>query len=338
MPGLTDSFLTSKSFTFIAAAMAFLAAAILLSVIFRFVIGHKVRLARNGRGRLPRLGTVDVFDLDRQRQLVIVRRDNVEHLLMIGGPNDVVIESQIIRAENRESRDVRDARSREKEFRDREARDTSEAVWPSAEEMPLPASPQRSTPVPAAATLERSFSTGAGSLAEDTMPALPHDGALPAAKGGAFQFAQRRPSPPVIPAPKVPAQREPLGGRADASQKPESGAGLPREVRRAPVATPFLRPSSLRQTDGAAVRLTPPGAAETQGAGANFPRPVSGSEESPASPELNLDVEIGPLPLEASAGPAASASARGLSENAAVQADVDTLEAEMAKLLGRRSG
>ena len=40
---------------------------------------------------------VDVFSLDAQRQLVIVRRDNVEHLLMIGGPNDLVVEPQILR-------------------------------------------------------------------------------------------------------------------------------------------------------------------------------------------------------------------------------------------------
>jgi len=33
---------------------------------------------------------------------------------MIGGPNDLVIESQIIRAESREPRDFRDARIREK--------------------------------------------------------------------------------------------------------------------------------------------------------------------------------------------------------------------------------
>ena len=53
---------------------------------------------RGGRARQPRLGIVDAFDLDRQRQLVIVRRDHVEHLLMIGGPNDVVVESNIVRA------------------------------------------------------------------------------------------------------------------------------------------------------------------------------------------------------------------------------------------------
>src|SRR5580693_1008541 len=98
MPGLNEGFFTSKSLTLAAAAIAFLAAAGLLSFIFRFVFRRRVRLPRNGRARLPRLGVVDAFDLDRQRQLVIIRRDNVEHLLMIGGPTDVVIESAIIRA------------------------------------------------------------------------------------------------------------------------------------------------------------------------------------------------------------------------------------------------
>src|SRR4051794_31721658 len=50
-----------------------------------------------GRTRQPRLGIVDVYDLDRQRQLILLRRDNVEHLLLIGGPNDVVIETNIVR-------------------------------------------------------------------------------------------------------------------------------------------------------------------------------------------------------------------------------------------------
>ncbi|MGP9821785.1 hypothetical protein ACTZWW_17340, partial [Salinarimonas sp. NSM] len=51
-----------------------------------------------GRSKQPRLGIVDVYDLDRQRQLVLLRRDGVEHLLLIGGPNDVVVESGIGRA------------------------------------------------------------------------------------------------------------------------------------------------------------------------------------------------------------------------------------------------
>ncbi len=51
------------------------------------------------RGRQPRLGQVDSVDLpDGRRKLIIVRRDNVEHLVMIGGPTDVVIEQNIVRA------------------------------------------------------------------------------------------------------------------------------------------------------------------------------------------------------------------------------------------------
>jgi flagellar protein FliO/FliZ len=36
--------------------------------------------------------------VDGRRRLVLVRRDNIEHLLMIGGPTDIVVESNIVRA------------------------------------------------------------------------------------------------------------------------------------------------------------------------------------------------------------------------------------------------
>ena len=51
------------------------------------------------RGRQPRLGIVDVYELDRARQLILLRRDNVEHLLLVGGPNDVVVERNIQRGQ-----------------------------------------------------------------------------------------------------------------------------------------------------------------------------------------------------------------------------------------------
>lgn len=50
------------------------------------------------RGRQPRLAVVDAAAVDGRRRLIIVRRDNVEHLLMIGGPTDVVVEQNIVRA------------------------------------------------------------------------------------------------------------------------------------------------------------------------------------------------------------------------------------------------
>lgn len=48
-----------------------------------------------GRGRNRRLSIVDSLPIDPRRQLVIIRRDNVEHLLMTGGPQDMVIETGI---------------------------------------------------------------------------------------------------------------------------------------------------------------------------------------------------------------------------------------------------
>ena len=50
------------------------------------------------RGRQPRLAVIDQATVDGRRRLVLIRRDNVEHLLIIGGPTDVVVEQNIVRA------------------------------------------------------------------------------------------------------------------------------------------------------------------------------------------------------------------------------------------------
>ncbi len=52
----------------------------------------------SARGRQPRLAVIDAASVDGRRRLVLIRRDNIEHLLMIGGPTDVVIEPNIVRA------------------------------------------------------------------------------------------------------------------------------------------------------------------------------------------------------------------------------------------------
>lgn len=54
--------------------------------------------ANTQRGRMPRLAVIDAAAVDGRRRLVLVRRDNVEHLLMIGGPTDIVVEPNIVRA------------------------------------------------------------------------------------------------------------------------------------------------------------------------------------------------------------------------------------------------
>ncbi|MHB1102738.1 MAG: hypothetical protein ACYC0C_08210 [Devosia sp.] len=48
-----------------------------------------------GRGRNRRLSVMDSVTVDPKRQLLIVRRDNVEHLILTGGPQDLLVESGI---------------------------------------------------------------------------------------------------------------------------------------------------------------------------------------------------------------------------------------------------
>lgn len=53
----------------------------------------------SARGRQSRLGVIEAAAVDSRRRLVLVRRDNVEHLIMLGGPSDVVVEANIVRAQ-----------------------------------------------------------------------------------------------------------------------------------------------------------------------------------------------------------------------------------------------
>src|SRR5204863_739277 len=57
------------------------------------------RLGAGTRGRQPRLAVIEAGAVDGRRKLVIIRRDNVEHLVMIGGPTDILIEANIVRAQ-----------------------------------------------------------------------------------------------------------------------------------------------------------------------------------------------------------------------------------------------
>jgi flagellar protein FliO/FliZ len=50
------------------------------------------------RGRHPRLAVIEDASVDGRRRLVLVRRDNVEHLLLIGGSTDIVVEPNISKA------------------------------------------------------------------------------------------------------------------------------------------------------------------------------------------------------------------------------------------------
>ena len=94
MLAMSDAFFQSEALTYAVAAIAFLAGAHLLLLIFRRAFRHRLRVPARGagHGNAERLGVVKSFALDRKHQILAIRRDNVEHLIMIGGPSDLVIE------------------------------------------------------------------------------------------------------------------------------------------------------------------------------------------------------------------------------------------------------
>ncbi len=71
------------------------AAALILGGLVVALMIYKVLNRRNGSTRGARLGISEIHDIDKTRQLVLLRRDDVEHLILIGGEHDLVIEQNI---------------------------------------------------------------------------------------------------------------------------------------------------------------------------------------------------------------------------------------------------
>lgn len=82
-------FLNQNMQTIIAAAVVI----VLLLIVIAVWRAFSPRVAGGRRGQ--RLAISEYYEVDKLRRLVLVRRDNVEHLVLIGGPQDIVIESGI---------------------------------------------------------------------------------------------------------------------------------------------------------------------------------------------------------------------------------------------------
>ena len=68
-------------------------AAVLVRIAWRF--GGWAVMPRGRRRQGSRLAVVELLAVDDRRSLALVRRDGVEHLLLIGGANDLVVEAAI---------------------------------------------------------------------------------------------------------------------------------------------------------------------------------------------------------------------------------------------------
>lgn len=78
-------------------AVVVVAAALFLLFLLSRLLGSRNRPnpRRAGTATRARLAVVDTAQVDASRQLILVRRDDVEHLILVGGPSDVVVESRI---------------------------------------------------------------------------------------------------------------------------------------------------------------------------------------------------------------------------------------------------
>jgi flagellar protein FliO/FliZ len=349
-----------------------IAALVVLAILYRFVFAHRLRVP-GGRTRQPRLGLVDAFSLDGQRQLVLVRRDNVEHLVMIGGPNDVLVESQINRAqaparENNQASPLLapGASGRRTETPLAAAPVIAEAP-PSkvAVAAPTPAAPKAPAPSPLPAVPKTPAPTPPPAAAITTAPAPAAAVPAPAAPKAPA------PSPANAAAPAKPVEPEPAPRPASA---PPAAAQSPEPVRPAPgrpAMPPPIVPQGGPANRGTVTRLSErvpakpsPTAGNPQAPSAAAPAPQRPEKPEPAV----AAVEARGAPPAAGAAPASPAfaqarpaaktpspegaqkfgdgrapadkpgAASGVKPPAKVDdpfADLDSLETEMARLLGR---
>jgi flagellar protein FliO/FliZ len=211
-----------KVFLFVIVVLALLALAFWL--VRRFAGG---RLGGGAtRGRQPRLAVIDQATVDSRRRLVLVRRDNVEHLLIIGGPSDVVVEQNIVRATTPPREGVRPP-----------AADTLPRAVPLGEDSMWPLQPEPAPKAEPAARVEPS-------LRAEPRPTRP-----PMASEEPMVWPGERPDEPqAAAAPQVPGRErkprapDPLADLADELSR-VPGMGEPAEQRRMPRLQPAPAPA-----------------------------------------------------------------------------------------------
>jgi hypothetical protein len=268
---------------------------------------------------MPRLAVIDAAAVDGRRRLVLVRRDNVEHLLMIGGPSDIVVEPNIVRA------------------------------TPGRDQMaPRPAvageQPPRIAPLPDAVWSDDGARGDARSAdAFDSEPQMPEPPPRPLRPS--FADEVRRPMPPPLAAerrndPLAGFTPEPMGGRSEPRPDPvpprlsRSEPMMPRPQR--PIEPPKA-PPPIRTPARAAAPPPPPPPPPA-------PAPPSNADQNLAEMAQRLEAALrrpadAPIaPPVAPEPPPPAGPARSETPAAAPapqKSGFENLEDEMASLLGR---
>jgi hypothetical protein len=299
--------------------------------------GRRFGAARLGgagaRGRQPRLGVTDIASVDARRRLILIRRDNVEHLVMIGGPTDVVVEANIVRTAVA-SRDVTTAArpaALETLSRAIPLPDTGDSSWPLQPESLTP--PARSTPKTEAAAEE----APAWPLQPqpDTPPVRPQRDTLAALA----DELSARPSPPPPPARGRPSAsaRPPIEPRMPAAPQPPAPASADAAAADQSLAEMAHRLEAALRKPGAQAEARAPAAPQRQSAPAE--QAAAPESAAPPPPPRASRPAAEPRPARAAApkAPQSAPSPQSQQNGQSPQGPTlyDNLEQEMASLLGR---
>jgi hypothetical protein len=273
---------------------------------------------------MPRLAVIDAAAVDGRRRLVLVRRDNVEHLLMIGGPTDIDVEPNIVRAmPGRDQLPQRPGTAEPPRLAPmpEPAGWADEGARPESLDLPEPAMPEP-PPRPARPSFVDEVRRPAPALAERRNEPLsgfaPEPMALrperePRPEPMAARLGRSEPLMPRPPRHSEPPKAPPV--RAERAAAPPPPPPVP------PAAPPPVSASSAEQNLAEmAQRLE---AALRRPGGENVAPPVA--PEPPAAPARPSRNEAPPAP--AKGGPEKGGFEKSSFEN---------LEDEMASLLGRQ--
>ncbi|MDX7949682.1 hypothetical protein P7D22_00635 [Lichenihabitans sp. Uapishka_5] len=290
------------------------AIAVILAVgvaLFRLIFGRRLHMS-GGRTRQPRLGVVDAFDLDRQRQLVLIRRDNVEHLLMIGGPNDVLVEAAIVRTPAMLA-------GREK---DAGVSPTVGIPAPVAQQAPVqPVLALQPTAVPALAPMLPNAGLESGPGVPMPMPAEPRPSVVSdpgMAPSSSSRAPEAAPSSQPTPETRLPTAATLPAAARPVQTTPRPGAGLPPRPPVGPVTRPVSTPTPRTNLPRATPNAPAPASGQN-GGGRQEPalgRPLDPAPVSAPDRDKNAD-----QPRESSPLGRAPAIRVGRTEDAASPAD-----------------
>ena len=271
----------------------------------------------SARGRQPRLGVIDHATVDARRRLILIRRDNVEHLLMIGGPTDIVVESNIVRAATPGTREAPTARP-------------PTAIEPLPRAIPLPENghgswplqpePASSRPAPRFEPTHEEPATNWSLQPHGEVAKRPQRDTL-AALADELSTRQSRPRTPAAPRPQP--QVQPV----EAPQTEPRTESRPQPAQAEPVDAAVTDQSLAEMAHRLEAALRKPSAMATEPRSARAAAPAIEPTAPPPPPPP-------PSPPRA-ARPAEPKPARAEAKPSQGKTLYDSLEQEMASLLGR---